>query len=406
MRTENVKSADKKPEVYTDDKGRKRVRMVSVDREIVKTNEKAVSKAQQKFFGIVRGLQKGKIKNASPDAKKAAASMSKKDVKDFAATKHKGLPAKKETTDAEVKKKQDFLDRLRGKPPVKPVKEATMADRAGPGKGKDMRDMSKLDHAKARDWHQYRVKSKGDYHSKMAKIHHANAIGGSSMLHKESLQKDIATLSGKYPERSKVKTKDGKTGTVVSVGRDYVKVAHGNRMKDYHPSKLEACWTGYKQVGMKKKGDKMVPNCVPESFKSFIGEAIKLTPAQIKRRDAKKAARDADGRSSAARKARKANPPAPKPKPAPKKQTARKDTYDKADLHPIMQLRKVVDNPKHVPTFHMGKSGKVNPKDAADAIRFYERLPVMGKRQLQIRIAKGGPSAVKQAADAYRGMKK
>ncbi len=27
---------------------------------------------------------------------------------------------------------------------------------------------------------------------------------------------------------------------------------------------LEACWTGYKQVGVKKKGSKMVPNCVPE----------------------------------------------------------------------------------------------------------------------------------------------
>ena len=63
--------------------------------------------------------------------------------------------------------------------------EATMSDKNGPGKGKDMRDMSKLDHAKARDYHQYKVKSKGDYHSKMAKIHHANAIGGSSMLHKE-----------------------------------------------------------------------------------------------------------------------------------------------------------------------------------------------------------------------------
>ena len=26
----------------------------------------------------------------------------------------------------------------------------------------------------------------------------------------------------------------------------------------------EACWVGYKQVGMKKKGNKEVPNCVPE----------------------------------------------------------------------------------------------------------------------------------------------
>lgn len=27
----------------------------------------------------------------------------------------------------------------------------------------------------------------------------------------------------------------------------------------------EACWSGYKQVGMKKKGNKSVPNCVPEN---------------------------------------------------------------------------------------------------------------------------------------------
>jgi hypothetical protein len=28
---------------------------------------------------------------------------------------------------------------------------------------------------------------------------------------------------------------------------------------------LEACWTGYRQAGMKKKGDRQVPNCVPVS---------------------------------------------------------------------------------------------------------------------------------------------
>jgi hypothetical protein len=28
---------------------------------------------------------------------------------------------------------------------------------------------------------------------------------------------------------------------------------------------IEACWKGYKQVGMKDKGGKQVPNCVPES---------------------------------------------------------------------------------------------------------------------------------------------
>jgi hypothetical protein len=34
----------------------------------------------------------------------------------------------------------------------------------------------------------------------------------------------------------------------------------------YKPSNIkEACWDGYKQVGMKKKGNRMVPDCVPEA---------------------------------------------------------------------------------------------------------------------------------------------
>jgi hypothetical protein len=31
----------------------------------------------------------------------------------------------------------------------------------------------------------------------------------------------------------------------------------------------EACWKGYKQYGMKKKGGRKVPNCVPEEMMSF-----------------------------------------------------------------------------------------------------------------------------------------
>lgn len=56
--------------------------------------EKAVSKAQQKFMGMVHAAQKGE-KPASKEVAKVAKSMSKKDAKDFAATKHKGLPEKK-----------------------------------------------------------------------------------------------------------------------------------------------------------------------------------------------------------------------------------------------------------------------------------------------------------------------
>ena len=54
----------------------------------------AVSRAQQKFFGIVRAIQKGEMAPTTPETAKAAASMKKKDVKDFASTKHKKLPEK------------------------------------------------------------------------------------------------------------------------------------------------------------------------------------------------------------------------------------------------------------------------------------------------------------------------
>ena len=54
----------------------------------------AVSKAQQKFFGIVRAIQKGEMEPTTPETAKVAADMKKSDVKDFASTKHKKLPEK------------------------------------------------------------------------------------------------------------------------------------------------------------------------------------------------------------------------------------------------------------------------------------------------------------------------
>ena len=61
----------------------------------------AVSKKQQKFMGIVRSIQTGDAdsKNFTPRVQAVAKNMKKKDVKDFASTKHKGLPMKKEMLD-------------------------------------------------------------------------------------------------------------------------------------------------------------------------------------------------------------------------------------------------------------------------------------------------------------------
>jgi hypothetical protein len=53
----------------------------------------------------------------------------------------------------------------------------------------------------------------------------------------------------------------------------------------------EACWTGYKKVGMKKKGDRMVPNCIPEEYVTESGdiiEFVELEEGQYKELDTRK----------------------------------------------------------------------------------------------------------------------
>jgi hypothetical protein len=70
------------------------VYMESLDQSLQQVlSEKAVSKKQQKFMGMVHAAHKGE-KPASKEVAKVAKDMGKKDAKDFASTKHKGLPEK------------------------------------------------------------------------------------------------------------------------------------------------------------------------------------------------------------------------------------------------------------------------------------------------------------------------
>jgi hypothetical protein len=65
--------------------------------------EKAVSKKQQRFMGMVSAAQKGE-KPASKEVAKVAKTMKKGDAEDFASTKHKGLPEKAKESDTNSKK--------------------------------------------------------------------------------------------------------------------------------------------------------------------------------------------------------------------------------------------------------------------------------------------------------------
>ena len=64
--------------------------------------EKAVSKSQQRFMGMVCAYKKGEMEDASAEVVEAAKNMSKEDACDFAGTKHDKLPEKVSEEKGEV----------------------------------------------------------------------------------------------------------------------------------------------------------------------------------------------------------------------------------------------------------------------------------------------------------------
>jgi hypothetical protein len=71
--------------------------------------EKAVSKAQQRFMGMVHAAQKGE-KPASKEVAKVAKDMPKKAAKDYAKTTHKGLPDHVKETEAKLGETSSLMD--------------------------------------------------------------------------------------------------------------------------------------------------------------------------------------------------------------------------------------------------------------------------------------------------------
>lgn len=60
--------------------------------------------------------------------------------------------------------------------------------------------------------------------------------------------------------------------------------------KEYLTEAEDPCWDGYQQRGMKKKGDKEVPNCIPEEEEideaTYQGREVKLNkpmPGDVKK---------------------------------------------------------------------------------------------------------------------------
>lgn len=86
----------------------------------------AKSKSQQRLFGMVDAYQKGELDNASKEVKDIAKDISHKDARDFAKTKHKGLPNKvKKTKNESIRISADRLDEMIKESIKKYLKEST-----------------------------------------------------------------------------------------------------------------------------------------------------------------------------------------------------------------------------------------------------------------------------------------
>ena len=66
---------------------------------------------------------------------------------------------------------------------------------------------------------------------------------------------------------------DGQTDLEVERQNEIYK--SDNEDEDKWDNQLQKCWVGYKQIGMKEKGGKMVPNCVPVEKSQHVEEVKK-----------------------------------------------------------------------------------------------------------------------------------
>ena len=219
----------------------------------------SVSKQQQKLFGLIRALQKGDVKpsKVSKKAKKLAKDMKKSDVKKYASTKHKGLPSK-------VRRETKVRSLIK-----KMVREIINEDSLG---DKFQKTIQRYQDKVRKEKEAYRkAKELQKKRKKITKEQNFEKVTMPSNVKRFMKRFIDAVQSGKLNrQRQKAILYKVIKGLGISPQElmMYVqKVKKGLKNEGRGP-----CWKGYTQKGMKKKGDRMVPNCVKNESKLNEGK--------------------------------------------------------------------------------------------------------------------------------------
>ena len=238
--------------------------------------EKAVSRKQQRFMGLVRKAQKtGQA--SSPEVAKAATSMSKSDVKDFASTKHKGLPEKKKIAEG---KRDGKGAKSKGYSLRDWFKGGGWVQTGGKHDGKPCaKQPGQKTKPYCRDADDRAAMSKDERNKRAAKKRkedpNPNRKGRAKNVTQEEmmLEKKDACYH-KVKARYDVWPSAYASGALVKCRKKGAK-NWGNKSKkegfegnvtfSQFQEKAQKCWASHKKVGMKMKGGKLVNDCRPKN---------------------------------------------------------------------------------------------------------------------------------------------
>ena len=228
-------------------------------------------------MGLVRRAQKTG-ESSSPEVSKAASSMSKSDVKDFASTKHKGLPEKKKVEEGNKSGDSSLRDwfsksrssdgkpgwvQLGGKYAGKPcAKQPGQTTKPKCGSSKMKRNLNKDEEERA-----FRRKNAKDPNPNR-KGKAINVKTEETMLEKKDacyhkVKSRYSVWPSAYASGALVKCR--KKGAKNWGNKSKKEGFEGNVTFSQFQEKAQKCWDTHKKVGMKMKGGKLVNDCRPKN---------------------------------------------------------------------------------------------------------------------------------------------
>ena len=134
----------------------------------------------------------------------------------------------------------------------------------------------------------YITKGKGTYHGADKDLHERDARHDKEPYHRGLSPSTAKARVAHWKKADKLSDRDPRA-YIKAPGDENATTVPGKGTRDYHAKfgegideeVYEACWSNYKQVGVKKKGNRSVPNCVPKESFIDLSEVAGAGPIEM-----------------------------------------------------------------------------------------------------------------------------